>query len=85
MSQFKSIQIALEQFDALPDSAFVRQPVVLGLFACSKATLWRWVKSSRVPSPQKIGVRITAWNVGQLRQSLRLIKGSGQSSSNAHP
>lgn len=78
-----TIQAALAQFDDLPDSAYVRQPVVLGLFGCSKATLWRWVKLSRIPSPQKIGSRISAWNVGQLRQTLRQLDTSKQTSTMA--
>lgn len=73
-----SPSISLAQFDELPDSAYVRQPVVLGLFACSPATLWRWVKSSHVPSPRKMGNRISAWQVGELRHALRKIDSSGQ-------
>lgn len=60
---------ALAQFDLLPDSAFVRLPVVLGLFSCSKATAWRWVKQQILPNPVKRG-GITAWNVGELRDAL---------------
>ncbi|MBI4807737.1 MAG: AlpA family phage regulatory protein [Nitrosomonadales bacterium] len=66
----------LGNFDQLPDSAFVRQAVVLGLFSCSKATLWRWVKSSRIPSPVRLGSRLTAWQVGPLRTCLRKIEAS---------
>lgn len=73
----RSDQTALAQFDELPDSAFVRQPVVLGLFACSQATLWRWVKNSLVPAPKRIGNRVSAWQVGELRQALRKIAASG--------
>ena len=68
-----AVQASLANFDQLPDSAFVRQTIVLGLFSCSKATLWRWVKSSRIPSPIKLGNRLTAWQVGQLRACLRQI------------
>lgn len=68
------IHSPLAQFDELPDSAYVRLPVVIGLLACSKSTLWRWVKNSRIASPHKLGSRITAWNVGQLRQSLDALR-----------
>lgn len=60
----------LEHFDQLPDSAFVRQPVVEKLFACSAATVWRRVADCRIPKPRKLSERITVWNVGQLRTAL---------------
>jgi predicted DNA-binding transcriptional regulator AlpA len=72
----------LANFDQLPSSALVRLPIVLGLVGCSKATLWRWVKSSRVPAPKKpCGGRISAWNVGELRACLATFQSSDQSSS----
>lgn len=67
----RSILSALANFDELPDSAFVRQPVVMGLLSCSKATLWRWVKISRIPPPTKLGIRMSAWQVGPLRDCIR--------------
>ncbi len=57
-------------FDNLPDSAHVRQPVVEVLYTCSGATVWRWEKAGIIPAPLKLGPRITAWNVGQLRANL---------------
>ncbi|MDD4913349.1 MAG: AlpA family phage regulatory protein [Sideroxydans sp.] len=66
----RSIPLEIENFDSLPRSAFVREPVVLALLSCSKSSLWRWVKSSRVPSPVKLGMRTTAWQVGELRTYL---------------
>ncbi len=61
---------ALINFDNLPDSAHVRQPVVEVLYACSAATVWRRVKAGIIPAPRNLGPRITAWNVGQLRANL---------------
>lgn len=58
---------ALRHFDELPDSASVRQPVVVALFGFSPATLWRRVKSGKIPAPKKDGA-ISAWNVGELRK-----------------
>lgn len=57
-------------FDALPASGFVRLHYVLLLFACSRATVWRWVKSGKLPAPKKLSPRVTAWNVGELRAAL---------------
>ena len=61
---------ALTNFDSQPDSAYVRQPVVQGLFACSSATVWRMVKRGTLPAPKKLSERVTAWNVGALRVAL---------------
>jgi predicted DNA-binding transcriptional regulator AlpA len=61
---------ALTEFDRLPDSAHVRQPIVQALFAISAPTVWRRVKSGRLPAPRRYGVRHSAWNVGELRRAL---------------
>ena len=65
-----AIPDALKNFDSLPDSANVRQPVVQGLFGCSSATVWRNVKKGIIPAPKKLSERVTAWNVGALRKAL---------------
>ena len=65
-----AIPDALKNFDSLPDSANVRQPVVQGLFGCSHATIWRMVKKGTIPAPKKLSERVTAWNVGELRKAL---------------
>jgi predicted DNA-binding transcriptional regulator AlpA len=62
--------VALRDFDQLPDSASVRLPVVKALYACSAATVWRRVKAGVIPQPKKFGEKLTAWNVGELRQAL---------------
>lgn len=61
---------ALKNFDDMPDSAYVRQPVVEGLYGCSSATIWRRVKDGLIPAPKHLGPRHTAWNVGELRRNL---------------
>lgn len=65
-----NIPAALRNFDSLPDSANVRQPVVEALFACSAATVWRRVNAGTLPTPRKLSERVTAWQVGELRQAL---------------
>jgi len=65
-----AIPDALRNFDSLPDSANVRQPVVQALIGCSSATVWRMVKRGTLPAPRKLSERVTAWNVGQLRRCL---------------
>lgn len=61
---------ALAQFDALPNSAHVRLPTVAALHGIGPATVWRWVKSGRLPAPIKLGPNVTAWHVGALRSRM---------------
>lgn len=61
------IPAALAHYDQLPDSAHVRLPVVAALHGIGPATVWRWVRSGRLPAPKKIGPNVTAWRVGDLR------------------
>jgi len=61
---------ALRNFDSLPDSANVRQPVVEALFGCSSTTVWRMAKRG-VLKPRKLSQRVTTFNVGELRVALQ--------------
>lgn len=61
---------ALEGFDKLPDSAYVRVDVVSDLRNCSNATTWRHAAAGIIPAPKKLSAGITAWNVGELRACL---------------
>lgn len=61
---------ALLNFDSLSDLTLVRLPTVMALFACSRATVWRHVKSGRIPAPVKFSEGITAWQVAALRKCL---------------
>lgn len=61
---------ALNNFDLLPDSAFVRIDVVRALYGTiGRTTVWSWVKSGRLPPPEKLGPQFSAWNVGALRRA----------------
>ena len=62
-----AVNDVLERFSSLPDEAHVRLPVVMALYACSAASVWRYVKNGSLPAPRKFGSRVTAWNVGELR------------------
>ena len=55
----------------LPVSGFVRLPRILppnGPIPVSKSTWWAGVKSGRYPQPVKLGPRITAWRVEDIRK-----------------
>lgn len=64
------IPAGLANFDTLPDSAFVKLPVVLGLCDCSAATAYRRIAAGILPTPKKFGPHSSAWNVGELRRAL---------------
>lgn len=57
-------------FDALPDAAHVRLPMVATLYATSPSNVWRWVQEGLIPKPRKLGPQTTVWNVGELRRAL---------------
>lgn len=61
---------ALANFDQYPDSAYIRLPVIKGLYGVSSATIWRGVKNGTIPKPSKLTQRTTAWNVGLVRAAL---------------
>lgn len=65
----EKVSTALRDFDSLPRSAHVRAPVVAAWKGVSIPTVWRWAKSGKLPSPKKIGERVTGWNVGELRDA----------------
>jgi predicted DNA-binding transcriptional regulator AlpA len=66
----RTIPDALANFDRLPDSAYIRLPVMIGLFGVSAASIWRGVKNQSIPKPVKLTERTTAWSVGLVRQVL---------------
>jgi len=66
----RSIPDALANFDQLPDSAYIRLPVMIGLFGISAASIWRGVKNQSIPNPVKLTERTTAWNVRLVREAL---------------
>lgn len=63
-----AIPAALKNFDSLPDSAEVRVPVVAALYGCSVATVWRRVKSGKLPEPNRRD-GVTSWPAGALRKN----------------
>ena len=61
---------ALAIFDTMPNSAYIRLPVIKALYGVSSATIWRGVKIGTIPKPSKLSERCTAWNVGLVRAAL---------------
>ena len=51
----------------LPEAGFVRIPTILKIFPIGKSTWWNGVKDGRFPKPVKLGERVTAWHVDDIR------------------
>ena len=54
----------------LPETGFVRLTSILapnGPIPVSKSTWWAGIKTGRFPQPVKLGPRITAWRVEDIR------------------
>ena len=55
----------------LPSTGFVRLSAILapiGPIPVSKSTWWAGIKQGRFPKPVKLGPRITAWRVEDIRR-----------------
>jgi prophage regulatory protein len=61
----------------LPETGFVQLPHIIGnpkanppippIIPVSKSTWWAGVKSGRYPQPVKLGPKITAWKISDIR------------------
>jgi predicted DNA-binding transcriptional regulator AlpA len=55
----------------LPETGFLRLKQIVGpkgLIPVSKSTWWQGVRDGRYPAPVKLGRRITAWRVEDIRK-----------------
>ncbi|MEN8260000.1 MAG: AlpA family phage regulatory protein [Pseudomonadota bacterium] len=71
----------------LPETGYVRLTQIIGnpksnpptppTFPVSKSTWWAGVKSGRFPQPVKLGPRITAWRVEDIRALIQRYQETG--------
>lgn len=66
--------------NTLPETGFVRLPVVLAVYPVSKSTWWAGIKSGRFPAGVKLSESTTAWRVEEIR---KLIESAGEVSPHA--
>jgi len=63
--------------NALPEAGYLRIGQILGtkttpaLIPVGRSTWWDGVKKGRFPAPVKLGPRITAWKVDEIREYIR--------------
>ena len=74
-------QLTADQFDNLPNEAFIRQSQLIngGIVPFSASTLWRRIQAGKFPQPTKLSDQITAFRVGEIRKWLANPAGYGQS------
>lgn len=53
--------------NSLPETGFVRLPVVLAVIPISKSSLYAGIKKGIYPAPVKLSERTSAWRVEELR------------------
>lgn len=69
----------------LPATGYLRQWQIIGkkprgiapglpaLMPVSASTLWQWVRDGKFPKPVKLGARVTAWKVEDVRAYLEKV------------
>ena len=62
---------------SLPEIGFVRLPQVLRLLPIGKSTWWAGIRSGQYPAPVKLGPRVSAWRVEDIRALLTTLAGQG--------
>ena len=61
---------AVENFDSLPDSAYIRIKDLEVLLAMSESTIRRRIQAGQIPKAKNLSTRVAAYNVGEVRQAL---------------
>ena len=68
------------QNNLLPDkAAFVRLHTILQILPISPSTWWAGIKSGHFPKPVRLGKRITAWRVEDIRKLINSPEDGGES------
>lgn len=73
-SDIPNIRPAFVASDGLPAAGFIRLAQLIGPngpIPFSKSTLWAGIRAGRFPAPVKLGPRISAWRVEDVRAYLR--------------
>ena len=57
-----------EEKPKIPNEGYMRLPAVLSVFPVSRSTWWAGISAGRFPKGIKLGPRITAWKVEDIRK-----------------
>lgn len=67
----KSISKELSQFPVMPDTAYIKMPVLMAVLGgVSRSTVLRACEKGYLPKPIKITERLNAWSVKAIREHL---------------
>lgn len=64
----------MDIINTLPETGYLRLPNVLRLIPVGKTTWWDGVKKGRFPKGVKIGPRVTAWRVEDIRSLINSLQ-----------
>lgn len=59
----------------IPEMGFVRLPQILSVIPISKSSWWLGVKNGKYPKPIKLGRKISAWKVEEIKQLIEELGG----------
>lgn len=62
----------------LPETGFVRLPLILHHFPVARSTWWAGVKAKKYPQPVKLGPNTTAWRAEDIRELIRQVNEGSQ-------
>ena len=63
-----------QERSGIPNEGYMRLPAVLSVFPVSKSTWWAGISAGRFPKGVKLGPRITAWKVEDIRKLIESLE-----------
>src|SRR5436190_14575860 len=74
-----------EKRPTIPNEGYMRLPAILSVFPVSRSTWWAGINAGRFPKGFKLGPRITAWKVEDIRKLIETLGAKATEQSNAVP
>ena len=68
----------MSQHLSLPDTGYVRLPIILHHIPVGKSTWWEGCKSGRFPKPIKLSERCTAWRAEDIHLLIKKLAEQSQ-------
>jgi predicted DNA-binding transcriptional regulator AlpA len=62
-----------EKKAVIPNEGYMRLPAILSVFPVSRSTWWAGINTGRFPKGFKLGPRITAWKVEDIRKLIETL------------
>lgn len=69
----------MSKITTLPDTGFVRLPVVLQHIPVGRSTWWLGVKEGKYPKPVKLGPGVTAWRAEDIVELIKRLSNENSS------